>query len=40
MESGLRETVIKRCIAERISKADIRPEGREESGELSGEFME
>ena len=31
--SGLRETVIKRCIVERTNKAEIRPEEQTEKAE-------
>ena len=38
---GLKETFIKRNVAERTSRAEIRQEETErESGELSGEFKE
>ena len=36
----MRETSIKRHIAERTNKAEMRPEAQSEKVELSGEFME
>ena len=38
--SELKETFIKRYIADRTNKAEIRPEEQKEKAELLGKFME